>query len=391
MILATALAQLVVVFVLDDVGARDIDYLPTPNIDALSASGVTFTRGYAQPWCAPTRDSLYRSRWAATGHGDICTVQANTADYGVPTFPKLLDAHGYSTVLIGKPHLGAADLPGAPWTVVPHLFGFNHWRAGQPVTLGAPCSPQWRSGDRIDDGVISRMIVHHTEAQRDETVSWLLSETEPAVSFVCFRDAHSPWDIPPASLMPQGYVAPAFPTDRDRYEAEILALDQAVGYIVSALPSSTWYILIGDNGTPALVDVDDLRGSKLEVYEGGIRVPFIFSGPGLTPGMVVDAPVSVTDLAPTIAAALDIQAPAHYEGQSLVPALCGMPLGRPWIAAQNAAAGTQAVVEQRYKLVRTPTGDEFYDLELDPGETLPLPNLGPDYDRLAATMSAAFQ
>lgn len=365
--IAQTIATTILLFILDDVGAAD---LTGPTFDNLRANGVEFTRAYSQPWCAPTRDSLYRSRWKAKGAGSICD---HVNDTRYPNLQKLFQGHGVPTTLIGKAHRGGTDLP-IDWMSAPHTMGWDHWHVGVPVTLGNVCFPGWPGSDYvINDGVQEYDPRHHTI--REEEAALIATD---GLIVVSFKDAHSPWE-------PAPYSTPNGTTDRDLFEAEIASLDTAVANVLAQHPGA-WVIVLGDNGTPSAVDTDNLRDSKHSVYEGGVRVPLIFYGPTLTP-RVVDDPVSVVDIAPTIIEAMGWDIPAWVEGESLIPALNGQGVARPWVYVESKQFGTSAVIEKRWKLVVNGT-HEVFDLQADPGETLPMPPFGAEYVRLLGLWSA---
>src|SRR5262245_18038195 len=115
----------VILVILDDVGAKDIELVDTPTIDQLAASGRNFTRGYSMPVCGPARRSLMFAEYAESA-GPICQ---DTSNFQTPhtdgfSLPKPFEALGYETAYLGKWHLGTNDL-GEPWEVTPQLHGFD--------------------------------------------------------------------------------------------------------------------------------------------------------------------------------------------------------------------------------------------------------------------------
>jgi len=106
----------IIVILADDLGWGDVGFngckeIPTPNLDALSASGVRFSAGYAShPYCSPSRAGLMTGRYQQR-FGHECNLEANDTD-GLPLnetlLPARLKTHGYQTAAIGKWHLGDA-------------------------------------------------------------------------------------------------------------------------------------------------------------------------------------------------------------------------------------------------------------------------------------------
>ena len=228
---------------------------------------------------------------------------------------------------------------------------------------------------RIDDGVVSPLSGHRTEIERDAFVTAYLEAKDRDVPFfgvLAFNDAHAPWSLPPPRLMPPDYEPPQRFRDREAFEAEVIALDHALGYVLSHVDPDAWIFLLGDNGTPEEVAPNADRG-KHSVFEGGVRVPFYVAGPGLEP-RVSPALVHVADVFPTIADALGLPTPA-LEEESFVGALCGG-RGRLWTYVQNPGQNLRAAITRRWKLVDADGVETLYDLGSDPREEHPLPAVG---------------
>jgi len=368
----------IVAFILDDVGVDSLAQVYTPNIDALAASGVTFTRAYSHAWCKPSRDSLLRGSYAGAARPESClAVASNSEPTNLRTFVGSLRDAGYLTGVVGKWHIGRAKSDALPWWFAPHAFGFDHWWSGTAASAIGGCNPL---GNVHNDGVFRADTKHPTLYQRDSVID-LIDEANiqgrPLFAWVGFTDAHSPWTMPPQSLLP-GYFPPPRPSQRDLFEAEIIALDTVIGQIVAALPPDAWVIVMSENGTPQQVTVPSTTRAKTTVYERGVHVPLIFSGPGLTPGMI-DDPVSLYDLPATLLDNLGIAGP-HGNGRNIL----APPPADAFAFVQNptAAAKARAVIEARFKLIENAAGLEFYDLKLDPSELFLLPLAGPDFDRL---------
>src|SRR5262245_8914813 len=130
----------VILVVLDDVGAKDIELVHTPTIHELASSGRNFTRGYSMPVCAPARRSLMFAEYSEST-GPLCQ---DTSNFQTPhtdwfSLPKPFEALGYETAYLGKWHLGTNDL-GMPWELTPQLHGFDSTFAVVPGNVGAECA-----------------------------------------------------------------------------------------------------------------------------------------------------------------------------------------------------------------------------------------------------------
>lgn len=374
----------VAIIVLDDVAQADLTSTHTPELDSLASGATTFARAYAQPWCAPTRDSLMRSAWRPLYRGGLCedpgTLPQPVTLWEPPyrTLPQPFAARGYATALVGKWHLGIAELCSDP-VVAPLPFGFERWLQG-PSSGGGCFGPQV-----ADDGILKGTFgVQETIRQRDAFLAAITDArgaSRPFFGVLSFTDAHKPFRV--SALDPTPPPLPA--TDRQEFESEIRGLDTAIGQIVDALGPDAWVIVVGDNGTPD--EVAPVPGkAKLTVFERGVNVPLIVAGPGLS-CHTSTSPVHIVDLLPSLIAGLGWDEPFPMEGSSFVPALAGNPLARGWAYVENPTQGTHAVIEERWKLVQRADGTrEMYDLVVDPGEVGALPPTGTDYERLASVL-----
>jgi arylsulfatase A-like enzyme len=163
------------------------------------------------------------------------------------------------------------------------------------------------------------------------------------------------------------------------YLAEVESIDERVGYLLRALELSgrrdrTFVVFTSDHGEAFGEHGNFLHGQGF--YDEVSRVPLLLAGPGVPPGMVVEDPVSLLDLMPTLADLLAAPCLESPQGRSLVPYLTGEAgdelRDRPhYLVNPSRAEGTDAVVWGRYKLITTDHDRELelYDLLDDPGET----------------------
>jgi arylsulfatase A-like enzyme len=378
----------IVFLILDDVGADTIAQVPTPNMDALAAGGIQFTRAYSHPWCKPTRDSLLRGTFAGELRGDSCAgVQPSSLDGDTPTFVRTLQRAGYLTGLVGKWHLGRANAEGLPWYFAPHALGFDHWLAGANTSTLGGCNP---IGNTHDDGVFTQSAFYETERQVAATLA-LMDQADangqPLFAWVAFTDAHSPWRLPPAHMLPPGFSIPPSARERSFFEAEVMALDFAIGQIVAALPPDAWVVLFSENGTPGLVTLPRTTRAKKSVFERGVHVPLVISGPGL-PASIRTDPVQLYDLPATLLRELDLGTSGAGDGRSLFGPRPRHPFA--FVRNPSKAQASRAVIEERYKLIDDGnTGAlSFFDLWADPKEVAPLPLAGSAYARLFGLLGA---
>lgn len=312
----------VLILLTDDIGidktavyGEHPDPASTPNIDALAAEGVLFRNAYAMPTCSPTRASLLTGRYP-TRHGIGRWMYTPDETYALPshelTIPAMLQLspRPWSTAAIGKWHLTgfATDDPAGH----PLASGFQHFAGSLANPLDAVQSgntprsyTNWEKGT---DGEVAWTTAYMTTDTIDDAIAMIGRLEEPWLLYVAPNAAHTPLHRPPEALLDA--PLPEDATDVELHKAMIQVLDDGIGRLMAAftpeLRARTTVIYASDNGTANEVDVieapwDPARG-KQTVYEGGVRVPLIVTGPLVTsPGTECDALVSVVDILPTVA------------------------------------------------------------------------------------------
>ncbi len=337
----------VVVILADDFGCGDVacyggTLQATPHIDQMAREGVRFTQGYvASPICSPSRCGLltgqFPGQWRITSYlqtraGNKACEMVDYLDPAAPTLPRLLKAAGYRTAHIGKWHLG-----GGRDVVDPPKFASY----GYDVGLGTyespePAAPLGRKSKPWENELEPQQVQRHdrTRWMIDETLAFLDAAADrPAFVNLWIDDTHTPFRPSAEQLAAIGEsdLPKGEPGEIIRYRAVLHELDRQIGRLLTALRDrNTLVVLVGDNGalpTFGQKRVAGLRGSKLSLYEGGIRVPFIAWWPARTkPGLVNDRTVVASvDLVPSIARLCDVALPAGYrpDGEDLSAALLG--------------------------------------------------------------------
>ncbi|MEM8886556.1 MAG: sulfatase-like hydrolase/transferase, partial [Bacteroidota bacterium] len=182
---------------------------------------------------------------------------------------------------------------------------------------------------------------------------------------------------------------PNSPEGREQYLGQLYYLDQEIGKLIQSLEDmglreETLVIYLADNGgsTPIYANNTPLRGSKYVLYEGGIKVPMIFSYPGeIKPRQVLDNWVSAMDILPSICSIVGIEKPKTLDGLDLYPLLTGedMSIGHDTLffdTGHERAIKThgwkwhEATNDQSaiYEMVELELGTKLRILEEDPGE-----------------------
>lgn len=194
-----------------------IDRPPTPNIDSLVSTGVTFRNAWAMPVCSPTRASLLTGRFPyLTGMGDIVRGDAETVNNPVPpdtglpstefTLPEMLDqafADGlipdYQTGVVGKWHLG-------PELNSPSIAGFDEYYISYANLTGNESYCRWF---RNANGTRRPTLDYATTASADDSIQFINSSEaaeKPWLLYLAFHSGHSPFHMPPANLAPDYFV-----------------------------------------------------------------------------------------------------------------------------------------------------------------------------------------
>lgn len=393
-----------------DFGPYGQTRIATPSLDRMAREGMLFMNHYAgAPVSAPSRCSLltgmHTGHALVRGNVEIMPEGQSPLPEGTVTAGTVAKEAGAETAVIGKWGLGGPGSSGEPG------------KQGFDRSFGYLCQRQahsyypdhlWEDGKRLElDG---------------KTYSHDLF-TEKALAFLRERAGGSfflymAYTIPHAALqVPElgEYADRDWPEPQKRYAAMITRLDRDVGRILDevdrlGIAGRTLVILSSDNGpaaeggaAPAFFDsAAGLRGKKREVYEGGIRTPFVARWPGKVPaGAKVDFPVAAWDFLPTLAEIYDRPAPAGIDGISMLPLLLGRGPGeamakRPYLYWEfHELGGSQALRFGDWKAVRRdlrlfPNNRriELYDLAADRGETRDLAASRPD---LVAQAAAYFK
>ncbi|MCK5172375.1 MAG: sulfatase-like hydrolase/transferase [Planctomycetes bacterium] len=309
----------------NETGYYDHPFLKTPVLDEMAAKGLRFDRFYsAAPNCSPTRASVMTGR-----HPNRCGCfgpNHSTRPEEI-TIAEMLKERGYATGHFGKWHLG--PVKGSSFTN-PGANGFDEWLSHDnffemsPVLVRDGGKPLLYEGESSD--IVAGAAIDFIDKVKDRD--------QPFFVVVWFGSPHAPYEGVAKDLALYSDVEDEVLKNRF---AEITAMDRAVGSLRNylrkeELTDSTLFWYCSDNGVPGDVKVDlDLKGSKGDLYEGGIRVPAIIEWPAVikTPA-VSDVPSVTSDIMPTICELLGIDLPDRpIDGISLVGIIEGAMSSRP--------------------------------------------------------------
>jgi arylsulfatase A-like enzyme len=388
----------ILLLIADDLGVDAIeaygegtDLPSTPSLNQLAQTGVLFKRAYGCPSCSPTRASIQTGRYAfRTGIGEVVWINNQALPLSETTLPEMLDLGTgglYAHAALGKWHLGNDPVGGL---LSPNLAGYGSFRG---TLFGIVPPESYYDWTKVVDGVSLAAHKYATTEEIDDAVAWIATAPEPWFLCVGLHAPHSPFHVPPPAL---ATLEPSDAKDslRPYYKAMVEAMDTEIGRLLASIPPAvrdqTMVIMTSDNGTQGQIVAPPFNPNKVKrtIYEGGIRLPLIVSGPLVVqPGRQSNALVNTTDLFATVAEI----AGANLAGISL-PTLDSVSI-LPYLVdpAQKQIrktvysehfepngfapnTWTRAMRNNAFKLIlRSDLTEEFYHLTVDPLETNPLP------------------
>lgn len=395
----------ILLIVADDLGYGDLGVqgctdIPTPNIDALARSGMRFTDGYVScPVCSPSRAALLTGRYQQRfGHEfNSGPAQQAPANFGLPlserTLADRLREGGYLTAAIGKWHLGYHPEFHPQRRGFAAFFGFAGGSHSYVDANARGPNPILRGSARVE------AIDYTTDEFGLEAASFISGNRgRPWFLYLSFNAVHTPLQAPRRM---DGRFPDIGSPERRTFAGMLTAMDEAVGSTLKALRESgqagnTLVFFISDNGGPTSKNTSSnrpLRGFKGEVWEGGIRVPWVASWPGkIPPGRVCGTPVIHLDIAATVVAlAYGPQSgAADLEGVDLRPLLFSQRETLPERALCWRYGAQRAVRFGAWKLVDFGGGPQLFNLAEDLGERNDLASRHPERVRELEELYAAW-
>jgi arylsulfatase A-like enzyme len=413
----------VIVILLDDLGYADVGFqnLPassqvvTPNIDKLAGSGLIFKNGYvAMPVCGPSRASIMTGR-SSSRFG----IESNrgTMSKNEIIIPRAMGGTGYATAAFGKWHVGG-DIPGTDPVGRGFDYYYGHVKGGgkdyfMDIVEDPPC---WQDGSK-SPREYGRYV---TDAVTDQTVTFIEeNKDQPFFAYVAYGAPHSPFKTTRQLLERVVKARPEWAPIYDRmlngegrwtgdrynygnfrrddmgpedepvirlaYISMLLAADDGVGDILKTLDKhdlrkNTLIFFLSDNGAALSRPVDlggvnlPLRGGKDAVHDGGIRVPYVMSWPGvIQPGVDETTVVSSLDIFTTTVELAGGQLPQDrvIDGVNLIPYLTSKKKGQPHDALffRRARMGSLRIGDYKYVIRPESNGEWLYNVKDDIAES----------------------
>jgi len=424
----------IVILLADDLGYGELGcqgnpQIPTPHIDSIADHGVRFRCGYVTAsYCSPSRAGLMTGRYQSRfGYEQNPTGARNEdPDLGLPVDQKTLANRlhdvGYATGLVGKWHLGGTAAYHPQRRGFDDFFGFLHeghfytpppfegvstflrrrtlpngeqgrW-GNEQLTLSTHMghdepaydanNPILRSGQPVEEQQ------YLTDAFTREACGFISRNADrPFFLYLAYNAVHSPLQGADRYMREFSHI----PDLQRRIFAAMLAnMDDSVGEVLASLDQHkltdrTIVVFLSDNGGPTRELTSSnapLRGGKGDMYEGGIRVPFLLQWPDrIAAGQIEDRPVISLDLFPTCLTAAGASLDGDTDGVDLLPYLSGKEQGRPhnllfWRQQRKTAlrVGDWKIVQNSRK-AKTAAW-ELFNLEQDVSESRDLAETQPE-------------
>lgn len=423
----------IILILADDLGYGELSCqgnpeIPTPHIDSIATGGVRFTSAYVTaPNCSPSRAGLLTGKFPTRfGHEFNPTGAKNeNPAFGLPANQRTIADHlqqaGYVTGLFGKWHLGGTAKYHPYRRGFDEFFGFMHeghffvphpWhgvttmlrrkvlpgggqgrRAFGNIVYGTHLSynePDYDANNPIVRG--SQPVVESsylTDAWSREAVDFIdRNQDKPFFLYIAHNAVHSPLQGADRYMQKFAHIKDI---QRRIFAAMLANLDDSVGTVLkkirqSRLEKDTLVIFLSDNGGPTRELTSSnlpLRGEKGQMYEGGIRIPFMMSWSGKLPtGKLYHQPVSSVDLHATALTIAGSKPDPKSDGVNLLPYLQDKKQGSPHKTLYWRQGHRAALRSDNWKLVRhspknKPDDWELYNLETDLSETNNLASTNP--------------
>ncbi len=386
----------------------------TPRIDQMATEGIRFTQALAgAPVCAPLRCNLMTGKHA--GHASVRANDGGTPlRAGEPTIATMLKKLGYATGGFGKWGCGGRDSTG-----VPEKHGFDVFFGYYDQVHAHSFYPPYlvRNSEEVplagNSGGRSGQTYSHYDIMEAGLDFIRENKDRPFFCYLPITPPHGMFDIPVDDPAWEHYrdaewvKDPKVSQDVKNYAAMVTMVDRNVGQVIDLLrelelEENTIVFFTGDNGGQDRFrskdhprgyfgpNVDpktgaEFRGGKGNLYEGGLRIPFLVRWPGkIKPGQVSDLIFYQPDVMPTLAQLTGAKPPADIDGLSILPTLLGAEqTGREQEQHEMLywEYGSQTAVRMKnWKAIQPKKNAawELYDLSSDISETTSVADKYPD-------------
>lgn len=356
---------------LDDASFSEFTPAVCPRLTAFRATAFDLTNLWSHPVCSQSRGGLLFGSYGKA----IGTIRDLQASVGVPpasypTLPALLAGSKFQTCLVGKWHCGQSP-GGLGIEMAPIERGYHEFRAGTVHNLGV-----YTNWTRLDataaGGSVSTEPGYATQVQLNEAIDWWQTRSGKRFMHVAFNAPHSPYHVPPASLL-AGWPQPGSgASNRTKFLAMLRTADTAFGTLLDAVGAQSSVWVYSDNGTSGravAASVDPLK-AKETTFRAGTQVLGLARWGGVPTGPdnrlqhLIDFPVGILTVA-------GVPLPPEWDGQNAK---------RPSILSEREeldgsserACRSNTYLLRQFEDVAGVLTEELYDIVNDPGETAPV-------------------
>ncbi|MXY68608.1 MAG: sulfatase-like hydrolase/transferase [Acidobacteriia bacterium] len=403
---------------LGSMGSRDI---LTPRLDRLAAEGVRLTSYYAAfPVCTPSRVALLTGRYPQrNGTYDNFRNDRVNDGYRYPLYeyaisperilgtdtretllPQVLSEAGYATGVFGKWDLGSLKRYLPLQRGFDDFYGFvntgidywTHERYGVP-SMYRRNAPTEEDKGRYTTELFEREALRFIDEHRADPFFVYLSHNAPHGASSLERGIRGFVQAPGKCLdqypSPDGLAAER----RHKFMAAVTCMDSSIGRVLDridehGLRQDTIVIFVSDNGAGGGGDSGPLRGRKGQMFEGGVRVPFLMRWPGkIAPGTVSDEFLTALEVFPMLVKAAGASLPeeVEFDGFDMLPVLRGQAKSERESMFWE-RQGEYGARLGRWKVVQSRRGSGLFDLSEDVAERNDLAKELPDvYERVRRT------
>lgn len=249
------------------------NYPNTPNLNILKSEGISYLNTWATPQCTPTRASIMSGKYGINTGVMRAPGNLNLEHESIFNYLNRETNNTYSTAVIGKWHISQPVNLDHPFE-----HGADHYEGIIDGTID-----DYYNWEKVENGEYIQIEEYVTTHLTNAAIDWVSNQDDPWFLWLAHIAPHSPFQIPPDSLHSVNNPT----SNKQIYNASIEALDHEIGRLLDSMDeetrNNTIVIFIGDNGTPngVLRGYPDQHG-KGSMYEGGVRVPMIISGSGVT-------------------------------------------------------------------------------------------------------------
>lgn len=352
-----------------------------PNLQSMISNGVTFGNVWSAPVCTPTRSTILTGKYGSKTNILKVDDILSTTETSLFKYIENNSPHDYSSALIGKWHLGGAGLKNA---LHPGEMGVKHFSG--LLSGGVPDYWRWH---HTTNGATKISTKYTTTEFTDLAINWIEDQTQPWFLWLAYNAPHTPFHAPDESLHSQGSLS----TNQDDIDsnpfkyflAMMESMDSEMGRLFDSMSSEvlakTVIIFVGDNGShPKVIQTPFSRlKSKGSLYQGGINVPMVMSGYGVTRKSATEnALINTTDLFSTIAEITGCTQKSEHNSRSFWKGASeDISAHREYIYSEISDGNNHdwTIRDSQYKLIQFANGSqEFYDMINDEYENNDLSN-----------------